>query len=188
MVNPVKELYNSLTKFFDTSLLGIFIGIISGAAVNIATGQNISGLFLQSILCNIAAVIFLIILTKIRQNIDSHFWDRSKLAGTEKEHWSASADFSNRFRVILFFISFIGFVACSWAGILKITKANKTIAAETIKGQTELQAKNETYYKDSMVLLNKQVAVLNDSIAELKKHNNSITDGKPVKLRTGSGD
>lgn len=132
----MKAIYNAISYFLDTSLLGIFIGIISSVAVNIGTAVPFSETLQRALVWLSLSVLFLIGLNIIRRKIEEAYSIRIGELGPTFSNWRTSADFDRaRPRAVIYFIFLIGFVITSVLGIAAI-REDRRLPGKNASDQT----------------------------------------------------
>ena len=122
--NSFKFIYCGLTWALSTTFLSLLAGMISGIAINIATGGEISDLMKQAIAVFLGSVACLFTLTIIREKIQAGYASRSGIPGSKWKTWQTSADFRNKTRVTIFFTSLALCVFLTITGINKMAQSN----------------------------------------------------------------
>lgn len=133
----MKHLFLFITKILDTNLIGILIGIVSGIAINIATGQQITEDLQTAIACMSIAVVCLIILSRLRSSYDDRV---AKLQGDSKtpsQKWDIAVDIKNWSKTIFYIVIFAGFGISIYFGISRVIEGNKkTGSSQQAVGQS----------------------------------------------------
>src|ERR1035437_4816390 len=169
----MKKVYFGLTRFFDTSLLGIFIGIVSAALVNILTGHDITTSSITAVECLGGCIIFLIVLIRIRQKIDDNHSKRQQFQVTSSEKWKDAVDYKNWKRIILFSFSLCSFLVLLGTGINYMIKSNRQLQENSLK--SEISLNTQTILRDRIAILSNDLILnhkiiknLDDSINKLQ--------------------
>ena len=150
--------YFKLVKFLDVTFLSILIGIITSVVVNVITSISITFQILIVVLLNFAAIISVIILIRIRQQIDTKYAAQNK-AGLDDENWKAAVDINKKGRYITYVLGFwIGVICFLFALSLLIYRNN-----------------NENQASNNYSLKNDQIGILYNRIDKLT--------GDSIKLR-----
>jgi hypothetical protein len=166
--------YLGLTRVLDTTLLGILIGIISGAVINIVTGQSISKYMLFSIVFLGLSLLILILLIRYRQAIDDDYSKRQDIKATPTEHWKAAADASTG-RLVYFFSLFTICIALLVVGIIFTAKGRDESITDQEKIENglnrEILMQKDIIDHLKLDTLNdrRQILVLVDSIGKFNK-------------------
>lgn len=178
MKNPVKYTYYFLTTVTETSLISLLAGMVSGIAISTATSKSITPDELLAGTYLFIAVIGLVILNTIRQNIDKDYNLLLDLPISKKQKWQSATAFNNKTRVIIFFISFIASVGCTAKGIQLIRLSN----AKQNK-QEEMRIAEQANKKKADSITMRALINYTDSLLHAIKHPNIYDNNKPVKQK-----
>lgn len=147
----MRVLYFHLSRFFDTTLDGILIGLITGVAINILTGEN-SNKFSLALICYAVACLLMILLIRKRQFMDRELEKRAAVKATLDEKWRASIQIDNwkkRTSYLALLFAFFGVVI--W-GTLSVIDNRKADVAD-------LKFENKKF-KDSLLVLSAENELL----------------------------
>lgn len=146
----IKKLYYLLARSAHTNLISIIIGMVSGMAINIATGEDRNEQ-LEAIGWFLAAVAGFIWLNNIRQDIDEEVSTQANKSAKAKEKFQAGADYNNnKTRVWCFFIAFVIGVGCSGKGVYVAIHHDRTKVALVSKRMERLENDSAKLYKLEM--------------------------------------
>ena len=162
----LERLYYAGTSFLDTSLLGLFVGLSSGIAINVATSENLKGFFFWSIIFNVFAVVCLVVLIRIRQKIERAVANRSDYQTPPLEKWQQSADWKDKPRVRLFFTFLLAVILFFFTGVAFIIVANSKLKKEDEQEAFQIRQRNkqELFELDS---IKKELSMIYDSVQNL---------------------
>lgn len=136
-MNILKKLYIHIAELLDTSILSIFLGLLTGFVINILTNSINNSYISFAILSCFFTVIFTGILIRIRQKIDLSVKTRVGQANP-KEIWEDSSGYDKSDRVNLYLFSL---VACIMTFIIFISlyiKGNRIVQQEELRDQKEM--------------------------------------------------
>lgn len=132
----MKKIYLNLTQFFDTTLLGIFFGLISGVAINLLTGEAFFKQFWLTMIMALLSLIALVGLTLIRRKIDEAYGLRSDLPINSKVKWAAAAGYDKKDRLVVFCICWL-VLLISFGSFLVRVSAERKKAYESDQANTK---------------------------------------------------
>lgn len=96
-----EETYLSKAKYWDNSIIGVFIGITSSVAINLLTSELNSWFLIGAIACNVVSISVLVRLIVNRRDIDKAMSDRDDLLGNPDLKWQHAANYSGRGKVFI---------------------------------------------------------------------------------------
>lgn len=113
-----EKIYVQLVQVLDTNLIGFMAGIVSGIAINIATGGNLNSDSRWSIIFLGVAVVLILILIRIRQAVDQQYKWRENIPGiTQDVLDKQSVDPGNIRRTVTYCLSLILIIVFVGKGI-----------------------------------------------------------------------
>lgn len=140
----MKKIYFHLSRFFDTTLVGILIGLITGVAINILTGEQPER-FTATLICFSVACLVMIFLIRKRQHMDRELEMRSSVITTLDEKWASAIQIDNWKKRI----SYLALLLLFWASI---SLGTWSVIKERKREETGLETEYQKA-KDSILVL-----------------------------------
>jgi hypothetical protein len=121
MKRMFEKIYVQLVQVLDTNLVGFMAGIVSGIAINIATGGNLNSDSRWCIIFLGVAVVLMLILIRIRQAVDQEYKWRENIPNmTQDKLDNESVDPGNIRRTVTYCLAFILIIVFVGNGIRQI--------------------------------------------------------------------